>query len=407
MVETRKEQALWTQINPVPAAYSWLTEDISVDVAVIGGGVTGALCALRLQEEGVETALLSSGPIGYGEEAGSSGTAHYEMPGGMARLAEKIGIDRAVRAFGLCREGVEMIDNLVHNLDSDCGCRRSDSLLFAAQENEVDKLRQEYLLRKHNGLPVEYLSRERANDLFSFEISAGIVSKRMSVSIDPYRFTHAVLARAAAGGVKIYENTAIEEVSCAEDTQILLASTHKKVRCGKLILAVGAEAKSMLPGVSGTRTSFSIATDPISIFAGWPGKCVISSFSGELVFSVTPDNRIVAQGLESGMTGMRGKLTGVIPKQAFQEKKYAQLSKEVERLFPGIRKTEAEHPFCYEYPVTGNGLPIISKHKSYPGCIFAICNGVSGLAFAPIAAKHVAEMVLEESNPDHAIFFTR
>ena len=407
MTETRKEQALWTQINPVPAAYPWLTEDISVDIAVIGSGVTGALCALRLQEEGLETALVSGGPVGYGEGTGSSGTAHYEMPGGMARLAEKIGIDRAVRAFGLCREGVEMLDNLVHNLDSDCGCRRSDSLLFAAQESEVDKLRQEYLLRKHNGLPVEYLSRERASDLFSFEISAGIVSKRMSVSIDPYRFTHAVLARAAAGGVKIYENTAIEEVNCAEDTQFLLASTHKKVRCGKLILAVGAEAKSMLPSVSGTRTSFSVATEPVSIFAGWPGKCVISSFSGGTIFSVTPDNRIVAQGLDSGMTGMRGKLSGVIPKEAFQEKKYAQLSREVERMFPGIRKTGMEYLFSCEYPVTGNGLPLVKTHKAYPGCVFAICGGGGSLAYAPIVAKHVAEMVLEKQNPDHAIFFTR
>ena len=407
MTETIKSQPLWTKINPVPAAYPWLTKDITADVAVIGGGVTGALCALKLQEEGIVAALFSGGPVGFGGTALSGGTAHYEMPGGIVRLAEKIGIDKAVRAFSLCRDGIEALDELIHTLDCDCGCRRSDSLLYASQEGEVEKLRQEYLLRKHNGLPVESLSGERAKDLFSFELSAGIVSKRMSVSMDPYRFTHAVLARAASKGVRIFENTNIREVNCTADSQLLVADTGRKIHCGRLILAMEADVKKILPSVSGTRTSFVVATEPVPVFAGWPGKAVISNLSGSLQFSVTPDNRIVAMGLDSGMAGVRGRLTGVIPAEAFHEKKYAQLHHEISRMFPGIHSAKISAAFSSEYAVTPNGLPAIGRHKDYPGCIFSVCGGVNGLAFAPIAARHAVEMILEKDNPDHSLFSLR
>ena len=407
MTETIKLQPLWTTINPVPAAYPWLTEDLTADVVVLGGGVLGALCALKLQEAGVETALLSGDPVGFGGAAVSSGTAQYEMPGGIARLAEKIGIDRAVRAFSLCREGIEALEALVRELDCDCGCRRGDSLLYASQKTEVETLRQEYLLRKHNGLPVEYLSGERAKDLFSFELSGGIVSKRMSVSLDPYRFTHAVLARAASKGARIFENTGIREVNCAADSQVLVASTGKKIHCGRLVLATESGAKNILPSLGGTRTSFAVATEPVSVFAGWPGKCVVSSLSGTLHFSATPDNRIVAMGLDSGMAGVRGRLAGIIPAEAFHEKKYAQLSAEISRMFPGIRSAGIAAAFSCDYTVTPNGLPAVGRHRDYPGCVFSVCGGVSGLAFAPVAARHVVEMVLEKENPDHTLFSLR
>ncbi len=406
MIETRQTGALWTQINPVPAAYPWLTEDIESDVAIVGGGVTGALCALRLQEEGLDTILLSAGPVGFSGTAASSGTAHYEIPGGMARLAEKIGIERAVRAFFLCREGIEMIDNLVHNLDSECGCRRSDSLIFTTQEGETEKLRQEYLLRKHNCFPVEYLPGDKAGELFSFEMDAAIVSRRMSVSVDPYRFTHAVLARAAAAGVRVYENTAVEEISCGEDLQMLRTGAGKQVSCRNTVLAMGAGARRLLPAAGTVKHFFSAATEPADVFSGWPGKCVIQNFAGTLSFSVTPDNRIVAQGLGSGLTGVRGKRAGVIPGEAFYGKKYTQLSQEISAMFPGIRARPA-HFFEGEYPLTANGLPVISRHRDHPGCIFTVCGGACGLAWSPIAAKLTAEMILEKPNPDHAIFLAR
>lgn len=70
--ETRRFP-LWTSINRVPAVYPWMYQDESCEVCVVGGGITGALCALQFAKAGMDTVLLAGGPIGYGGTCQSAG----------------------------------------------------------------------------------------------------------------------------------------------------------------------------------------------------------------------------------------------------------------------------------------------------------------------------------------------
>ena len=47
MIKKVVKAPLWTNTYATPAQYPWLDTDISCDVAVVGGGIAAALCALR------------------------------------------------------------------------------------------------------------------------------------------------------------------------------------------------------------------------------------------------------------------------------------------------------------------------------------------------------------------------
>ena len=49
----------WSVKNGLPANYPSLQRNVSCDVVVIGGGITGALVAVHLAEAGVKTLITA------------------------------------------------------------------------------------------------------------------------------------------------------------------------------------------------------------------------------------------------------------------------------------------------------------------------------------------------------------
>ena len=406
MEERNEGMPLWTAINDVPALYPWLFKEETCDVCVIGGGVTGALCALRLASSGVDTVLISGGPIGYGATAACSGSMRFDVAGGLRELSAGIGIDQAVRVYHMCEEAITSLERLTSSLEADCGFYRTDGLLFTCDENSVEDLRKEYLLRRHNGFEVEFLRREQEKDAYSFPMAAGILSKSLAAAADPYRLAHAVAAAAQKAGARIYENTTIEHISGEEGPHILRADTRRTVTAGTVVLAIGRETLSFLRGCGSRRTSFSVATAPVGAFSGWPDRCVIHSADHpEVTFSVTPEGRILASGLETGLIDRNRRMAGLLPADALAAKKYRHLEDEICEMFPGIRETDAEYGFMGDYLETDDGLPLIGSHPEYPNCFFALCGGENGILFSEIAANLIVDLC-RGNTPETADLFS-
>ena len=134
--------------------------DLRVDVAVIGAGVTGAACALRLRGHGIGAALLdartaAAGASGRNGGFASAGTAMgaseliaalgLEQARGIHRftehtldsmlaLAEELGEGGAVRRTGslwLVDEGVDAVPAMAAMTAVGADCRRADELIPA------------------------------------------------------------------------------------------------------------------------------------------------------------------------------------------------------------------------------------------------------------------------------------
>ena len=81
---------------PPPAArrgtrYPRLTGVHRADVAIVGGGITGAITALRFAGAGVDAVVLEAGRIGHGSTAASSALLLQEPDAGLAALSERYG----------------------------------------------------------------------------------------------------------------------------------------------------------------------------------------------------------------------------------------------------------------------------------------------------------------------------
>ena len=114
--------SIWT-IPPPTTRYPRVASDLEVDVAIVGGGLTGITAALLLADGGKRVAVLERGTIGSGVSGRS--TAHVTEAAD-TRYAELEGRDRDLAriVFESGRAAMDLIGTLAQYCRDHAGFRR-------------------------------------------------------------------------------------------------------------------------------------------------------------------------------------------------------------------------------------------------------------------------------------------
>src|SRR5687767_8584376 len=93
-------------------SFPTLRENITTDVLVIGGGITGALISHRLCKAGLDVTLVEKQHVAHGSTSASTAMLQYEIDTPLFELIEKRGEQNALRAYTLCLEAIQKIADL-------------------------------------------------------------------------------------------------------------------------------------------------------------------------------------------------------------------------------------------------------------------------------------------------------
>src|SRR5688572_22297364 len=102
-MKLRSKETYWLLKNGLIASYPSLQKNISCEVLIIGGGITGSLMAYQLSQEGYKTVLIDKRDIAMGSTCATTAMLQYEIDEPMYSLIAKVGENAAVDSY---REGV-------------------------------------------------------------------------------------------------------------------------------------------------------------------------------------------------------------------------------------------------------------------------------------------------------------
>ena len=367
----------------VPKQYPWLSEDRFCDVCVVGGGLTGAICALSAAESGLETVLITADCTGWGGTAFSTGAAEADGGRTLTDLDRVMEIKDAFRLYALQRQALDDLQNLCGRLDGERGTEgiasgftRRDSLLFTADPADGELLETEYLARRKVIPGSLLLSRKTAAGAFPFDMHAGILTREGGAVLDPYALTHLCLIKAERLGAAIFEHTSAEELLPPdnEGSVIIQTSTKRTIFAEKVILATGSEGITALPFRAVSRRECAVIRRPERRGSplGWTGQCLLRRFGDGIRSCVMPGGRVAAEvsfrGGRTRLPFMRGMSDHVI---------YTRMSRHLDGLLAGQGDTLTLCRYQCESLSPPDGLPIAGTHRDYKGMIFALSAGHS------------------------------
>src|SRR3569623_2758742 len=143
--------SLWSAGSPPPARPA-LEQDLAVDVAVVGAGITGVTAAYLLKQAGLRVAVLESRRMGSGETKRSTAHLTEVLDLRFRRLRSRYGRDGARLALEGHGAAIQQIESLIGGLNIACDFARVPGYLVAETPDEVEELEDEATAARDLGL---------------------------------------------------------------------------------------------------------------------------------------------------------------------------------------------------------------------------------------------------------------
>ena len=190
--------------------------DGDVDIAVVGGGITGCACALELAEAGKRVRLFDAREIAGGASGRNGG---FALRGGAAPypvLVDSVGAEATASIWRWTEAELAALGELAGD-----ALRYTGSLRLAADDDERDELRDEYDALIGAGFAAEW--RDDLPPPLADRYPAALFHPPDGV-LQPARLVRRLARRAVEAGVEIHEHTRIESVDEARADVVVVAT---------------------------------------------------------------------------------------------------------------------------------------------------------------------------------------
>jgi glycine/D-amino acid oxidase-like deaminating enzyme/nitrite reductase/ring-hydroxylating ferredoxin subunit len=200
----------WVETTP-ETSYPTLEGDLSVDVAVIGGGITGITAATLLKREGKTVALLESKRIVRGATGYTTAKVTAGHGAVYADLQDNFGAEGARIYAESNQAAVERVAQFVDEDGIECDFERKANYVYAGSNQEVAALKAEVEAEQRAGLPVTLVNETP----LPYWVAAAIRLENQA-QFHPRKYLLALAASIPGEGSYVFEQTMATDVGSGE-----------------------------------------------------------------------------------------------------------------------------------------------------------------------------------------------
>ena len=373
---------LWSMTAPSGPDCAPLGQDVTADVAVVGGGFGGLSAALHAAKAGHDTVLLESGAIGSGASGRTNGQVipvlKKESP---AALIKRYGEERGPAVVRLIRDSAETLFSLVRDYAIDCEANQQGWLQPAVSPKQLDRVTRCAEAWAEQGARVDILDRGETADALGSTFYRGGWRARDGGSVQPLGLSRGLARAAIDEGARIYEHTPADAVRQSPSGWRIAVGDHSvTARC--VLLATAADTAGLAPDLSRQVVPacfYQVATRPLENAAALlPGCGAMSDAQGDLYFF----RKDAAGRLVTGGT--------FVVSRNWQRRLPAQIQRRLDHVFPDLGDWQAETRWSGRVAMTDDFFPRLAQlGDDFYGWIG--CNG-RGVALSVSMGRLLAEL---------------
>ncbi len=347
-----------------------LKEDITRDIVIIGGGISGLLTAYRLSQYNQKVTLLEASTLCSGVTSYTS--AHISALQGYKYDTLKLSQIQDYYSWQIT--AINEYERIINELKIDCDFERVDDYLYGLID--LDKIEKEYDTLAEIGANPKYV-----NDfsISTYKPKAAFKVENMAV-FHPLKFLDAL-----PKNFEYYENTRVKSIDF--DTKEIFTETAK-INANKIIVATGFPIVD-IPGWYFLKMyksqAYSIAVEKVdNIKASYQ-----SEVSSGVTFRSYKDKLII-----DGLDHRTGRVNA--------NDKFQTLEEIAEKLYPNTKVT---HRWTANDCMTFDGIPYIGQYSKSKKDIYVITGFHKwGIANAMVASIIITDIILNRPNDGIKLF---
>ncbi|MDB6013271.1 MAG: dependent oxidoreductase [Gammaproteobacteria bacterium] len=376
-----------TATEPFPRAPQ-LTERITADVCVVGGGYTGLSAALHLARRGASVVLLEESRIGDGASGRNGGQVHNGFRHEPPWFESRLGADFARQIWSLGIEAREHLDWLIRTYNIDA--QYLPGLLHLCHKRsyvEETRAHVDDIMSRYPDSGLRFVDQDEARSLVNSDGYYGGYLDSQSGHLHALNLALGIARAAGQHGARLYEQSAVKHIARASAplSGWEVETATGSVRAANVILAGNGYLRNLQPVVEARVmpiNNFVVATEPLGRAAAEQlirGRLAISDTRFVVYyFRITPDDRLLFGGGETYSYQYPKDIAGMVRGHLL-------------RVFPQLNNTRIEYAWGGTLAVTTSRLPFVREIE--PGLFNASGFSGQGIVVAPFAGKALADAI--------------
>ncbi len=275
-----------------------------VDVAVVGGGLTGMSAALHLARKGASVAVLEKETVGWGASGRNGGMATPGLSLGIRDAVAKYGLPTARDLYNSYYDAIDTIEKLVTDEGIDCDFARTGKLNLAAKPSHFDGMsRTHELLTERLGAKVTLVPGSEIRTEIASDAYHGALVDPLGAGLHVGKFVRGLGESAARAGAQIHEKADVVAVNRLGGTQHDVVTSRGRIRADQVLVATSGYTGSPFRWLQvriAPVGSFIIVTEPLGKDVCdqlLPRRRMVSDSKNLLYyFRITPDHRLLFGG---------------------------------------------------------------------------------------------------------------
>ena len=261
-----REQSYWQATMPqLPDRRGGSLRD-SVDVVVIGGGITGLSAARRSAELGASVVLLEAERLGWGASTRNCGMCHPGFKTHLSGLVERYG---AVRAERLYRESIDAYEHLAALCEGriDADFRRSGHVVLASAPSHAAEFAEDVRSLATVDVPARAVARDDLRDEVGSDAFFGGLVVEGSGGLHPGKLVAGLVRLADAAGATLHEDVRALRVRTQADGRSVVETSRGAILARDVIVATNGYTGGVTPSLRRRLlpiSSYIIVTEPLA-----------------------------------------------------------------------------------------------------------------------------------------------
>lgn len=383
MNDERQHKSLWT-VTTLPRDFPSLSGHLDVDVAIIGGGLTGLTTAWLLKRAGKKVAVLEMHRILSGQTGQTTAHLTELLDTPYTTLARDFGEKGAHLAASSSRAAIEQIASLVETLGIDCGFTRAPAFRYAENERELRELLHEVAAAKQAGLLATFTKEVP----LPFPVRGALRVEDQAL-FHPREYLLGLADRIPGDGCHLFENTKVVDLHDGAPCRVV---TERGTVTAQAVVEA---TTTPLNRVAMHTKLYPYRSYAVAAPLGGPLE------PGQYFDSRDPYHYIRTQQVDSASYVIVGGEDHKVGAEEDTAARFAALEAYTRDRFPVRRIT---HRWSGQVIEPADGLPYIGRNVGSRHVYVATGFSGTGMTFGTLAGMLLTDLILGNENPYAALY---
>jgi glycine/D-amino acid oxidase-like deaminating enzyme/nitrite reductase/ring-hydroxylating ferredoxin subunit len=399
-----------------------LDRNLHVDVAIVGGGITGITAAYLLKKAGKDVALLERRRCLRGDTGHTTAHLTCVTDTRLSELVKSFGADHARATWDAGLAAIAQIDGIARTEAIECGFAWAPGYLHAPPRQSADA--EPTNAQPTTAQDLEHLEREaaslrdEANQIAELGFDASYVDRVPFMNtpgielsgqarFNPSQYLAALLARVHGGGSHVFEETNVDDVKADDSGRpLMLTAGNHTITCDYVIIAT----HNPISGRAGF-LSASLLQTKLALYTSYvvAGRVPSGSVPDALFWDTSdPYNYLRLERHPAGAGARDGANEDLVIYGGADHKTgqvddtracFDRMEAALKQLIPAAKIT---HRWSGQVVQTNDGLPFIGERA--PRQFTATGFSGNGMTFGTLAAMMASDAATGRSNPWRELF---